>query len=232
MRKLKELREQEEADRRESEERARREEEADNLRRLEAARFVRAELERQAREEAERLERAKKEHAEGNKRELEELEARRQRIYEEASAEEQQRCRQRDFARWNLHKFTLWTKKRSVERFVAVSTEFDKTQFCETQPLTFESIPWPVLHSPLHLKLEDIEWHAVEEFFRMARMVIGEVEYKTMIVKAHRGFHPDKWRSRGILKTVLDEEMRKQWEEAGNVVAQAITPLWLASKAR
>lgn len=29
-----------------------------------------------------------------------------------------------------------------------VSIEFDALKFCETQPLTFRSIPWPVLTAP------------------------------------------------------------------------------------
>ncbi|EKM49825.1 uncharacterized protein PHACADRAFT_265531, partial [Phanerochaete carnosa HHB-10118-sp] len=92
-----------------------------------------------------------------------------------------------------------WTNKRAIERFNAVSVEFDEIKFCESQPLTFQSVPWPMLRSPLHLTAEDIDWSAVEEFFRTARLAVGEGEYKTMVEKAHRRFHPDKWRARGLL---------------------------------
>lgn len=125
----------------------------------------------------------------------------------------------------------MWTKQRGVERFEAVSIEFDEIKFCDAQPLTFESIPWPVLGSPHRLTVNDIEWNAVEAFFAAAQAMVSESQYKAMVEKAHRRFHPDKWRSRGILHTVLDSDLRKRLEEAGNIVAQAITPIWLASKA-
>jgi hypothetical protein len=54
--------------------------------------------------------------------------------------------------------------------------------------------------------------------------------YKSLVEKVHRLFHPDKWKSRRSLVTVMDEELRKLLEEAGNVVAQAMTPIWRRSK--
>lgn len=253
IRKMKELREIEETDRQAKmakEQQEKREREQAELRRQAAERLARAERERkerEAREEAEhrreaaeraakaeqdRKEREEKEKAEREQREKEEQEARRQRLYAQASAKERQRCKNRDFTRWNIHNWTLWTKERSIERFQVISLEFDELKFCDTQPLTFESIPWPVLASPHTLAVDDIEWSAVEAFFSAARLVVNETQYKAMIEKAHKRFHPDRWRSRGILNTVLDFDTRKRLDEAGNVVAQAITPLWLALKRR
>ena len=52
-----------------------------------------------------------------------------------------------------------------LERFKLISDEFGTIKFDKKQPLTFESVPWPVLHSPLLLVINDIEWAAVEESF-------------------------------------------------------------------
>ncbi|KIP02705.1 hypothetical protein PHLGIDRAFT_40425, partial [Phlebiopsis gigantea 11061_1 CR5-6] len=77
-----------------------------------------------------------------------------------------------------------------------ISAEFDELKFDEGKPLTFESIPWPVLSSPFHLTVDHIEWSAVEDFFAAAKLVLDEGEYKAMVEKSHKRFHPDRWRSR------------------------------------
>lgn len=79
-----------------------------------------------------------------------------------------------------------------------------------------------------------ITWEAVETFFAAVRnMLEDEAEYKSVVEKAQRRFHPDTgWRSRGILSSVLDNGLRGRLETCGTVVAQAITPLWLESRQR
>ena len=52
----------------------------------------------------------------------------------------------------------IWTNNDSVHRFEVVSQEFDEIKFSETQPLTFQSIPWPLLSSPNTFTFDDIEW--------------------------------------------------------------------------
>ena len=235
IRKMRDLREMEEVDRRDRIEKERQA----GLKRQEDERVAQVERDRKEREERERKEREEreereeKERLEREKREKEQREAHRQRQYEDASETERQRCWQRDSACWNLNsRWIVWTKEHGVGRFQVVSAEFDEIKFCDNQPLTFESVPWPVLASPYHLTVDDIEWSAVEAFFDAAQVIVDESQYKTMVEKAHRRFHPDKWRSRGLLNTVLDFDLRKRLEEAGNIVAQAITPIWLASKSR
>ncbi|GJE92589.1 hypothetical protein PsYK624_087440 [Phanerochaete sordida] len=206
VRRMKEMREAEEADRREQEVRRKAEE---------------AERERKAREEAERVAREKQEREARHK------------AYLAAAAAETQRCQSRDVKRWLINKLWKWNSDRALRRFEFVSQEFDDIKFCESQPLTFDSVPWPVLQTPLVLTFNDIDWAAVERFFEaLKRSSAGESQYNTMVEKAHRRFHPDKWRSRGLLNTVLDEDLRKKLEKAGNIVAQAITPIWRASRSQ
>lgn len=218
IRKMKELREQEEADLRENKRREQEEKEEAERRKKEAERLAKEERERRAREEVERKER--------EERERREAAARRLSAYKLASAKEVQRCRNRDAA----CKVLPWSPFRSIKWFKDVSVEFDDTKFCDTQPLTFESIPWPLAIAPHKVTAEDIEWGAVEAFFSAAKLVVKPGEYKSFVEKAHRRFHPDKWRSRGLLHTVLDEDLRKRLEDAGNIVAQAITPIWRETK--
>lgn len=222
IRKMKIMREQEEKERREKE----RKKELDEQGRKEAERLAREARKRQAHEEEERRER--------EMRERSEQESQRQKRYEDATAKEKSRCQARDETTWNIRQNSRlslsWTTQQSVSRFQAISVEFDTIKFSESQPLTFASVPWPLLHYPPLLTFESIEWGAVEEFFAVMETVVTESEYKSIVEKAHRRFHPDKWRSRGVLSTVLDEELRGCLEKAGNIVAQALTPLWLASK--
>jgi hypothetical protein len=220
IRKLREMQELEEEDRQKRQEKERREKKEAERRKQEAEERAREGRERKAQEEKARIECEQREREEA---------ARRQKRYEGAAVKEQERCRQRDAERYA--KFPQWTKYSSMQRFEAVSQEFDEIKFSETQPLTFESVPWPLLSFPNMTTFDDIEWGAVEEFFAAAKPVVGEAAYKLLVEKAHRRFHPDKWRSRGLLKSVLDTDLRTRLENAGNVVAQAITPLWLATKA-
>jgi hypothetical protein len=110
------------------------------------------------------------------------------------------------------------------------SDQFDLIKFSEEQPLTLEGTPWPVLHSPYSLKVEHVEWSAVEGFFSAVRPLLSVSEYRSLVEKSHRRFHPDRWRSRGLLATVHDVELRQELETAGNVVAQALTPIWIDSR--
>lgn len=201
------------------------------------------ELRRREDEEAARRERAREEelrrraYEEASKREREAQlrrqavleEELRRRAYEEAVKRERERCKLRDSERWPVR--TGWTSQQAIDRFKAVSIEFDEIKFSSAQPLVFESVPWPLLRHPANHHLDIIDWAAVERFFSAMRVALKQSEYKVVVEKAHRRFHPDKWRSRGLLLTIEDCALRDQLEAAGNIVAQAITPLWIESKA-
>ncbi|KAI0345575.1 hypothetical protein BDW22DRAFT_1353075 [Trametopsis cervina] len=201
---------------------------AEEARKQEDAR--RQEEQRQAREReaAERIVREKREREEQERRDA----ASRELLYRQAALAERNRCLRRDLTSFpasaNLFQ---WTPQLALDRFVFVSDEFDTINFGNTQPLTFESVPWPILPSPRQMTLEAIEWGAVERFFAAAAKIMDNPdEYRTVLAKARLRFHPDRWRGRGILNTVLEDELRNRLEAAGNIVAQAITPLWLEAK--
>ena len=107
-----------------------------------------------------------------------------------------------------------------------LSETFDAAKFTKENPVEFEIIPWPVLHSPVTLRVEDIDWASVEAFFEAARRYLRTQDYKVFVEKSHKRFHPDRWRARGVLKSLEDEELRGSLEVAANTVAQALTPLW------
>lgn len=180
---------------------------------------------RREREEADRLARQKREQEEKLRREAET----RRRLYAQAVAKEQNRCRLRDLKFFPDN--DMWYTSSALGRFKFVSNEFDTLKFQESQPLTFESIPLPILAAPCDMILDEIDWSAVERFFEaMENRLQDRAEDRAFVEKAHRRFHPDKWRARGILNSVLDDDLRSQLEVAGNVVAQAITPLWLKAR--
>ncbi|RPD68635.1 hypothetical protein L226DRAFT_495510 [Lentinus tigrinus ALCF2SS1-7] len=141
--------------------------------------------------------------------------------------QEREQRRRKERARWS---YGPWTTGRAIERYKVLSDEFDATKFSVDNPADFEMIPWPVLHSPVTLRLEDIEWSAVEAFFDAAKKHMRTQDYKVFVEKSHKRFHPDRWRARGILKSVSDEELRNCLEVTANTVAQALTPIWRAMK--
>lgn len=206
-----------EAASRERKARERAEEEA----RIQAA----ASREREAREKAEAAERAAA-HAARKARLAEETAKKEREIH---AQRERERRQQQQRQRWSLG---VWTTQRAFERYKTLAETFDSTKFSTEEPVMFETVPWPILKSPIKMTVEDIEWGAVEKFFDAVRPLMRGQDYKTFVETSHRRFHPDRWRSRRLLASVEDDEERGCLEVAANTVAQAITPIWRSLKGR
>ncbi|KAF8210284.1 hypothetical protein K438DRAFT_1570472 [Mycena galopus ATCC 62051] len=99
-----------------------------------------------------------------------------------------------------------WTTQRALERYKTLSEIFDSTKFSPDDPITFDIVPWPIL--PLRYSVEDIDWAAVEGFFNAVKPHMRSQDFASFVEKSHRRFHPDRWRSRGLLKSVADETER------------------------
>jgi hypothetical protein len=113
------------------------------------------------------------------------------------------------------------------EQFKRRGERFDKTHYNPLNPLTFKTVPWPVLppSNSLAVQHKDVTWDTVEKFFCAAKKCLEATDLRTLIQENHRRFHPDRWSARGLLKTVADEVSRKSLEDAAKIVAQALTPL-------
>lgn len=195
---------------------------------------------REARERAEEQERLarvelRRKEEEERRRQQHEAAAREKRLAqqeaEKLAREEELRQReihqQRQRQRWESGP---WTTHRALERYRMLSDEFDAAKFTSGQSITFHDIPWPVLHAPSRLTIEDVDWSAVETFFGTVKSHMRLQDYKEFVEKSHRRFHPDRWRARKIWAAVTDEVERGYLEVAANTVAQAITPIWRAAK--
>lgn len=125
-----------------------------------------------------------------------------------------------------------WTTSRALDCYKTLCQSFDSEKFSPAEPLTFEDVPWPVLHAPGRFTVEDVDWTAVERFFEAVKPYVRGDEYKTLVEKSHRRFHPDRWRSRRLLASIADEGDRECIEVAANCVAQALTPMWRNLKGR
>lgn len=169
-----------------------------------------------AREEAEA--RAKAEEARAKQRE----EALRREQYEQARL---RRRRQLEQLHQRWHRM-IWTPEAALDRYNALSEIFDSTKYNLENPICFDEVPWPVLEHPRGLSIENIDWNAVEVFFTEVKPFLQDSQYRVLVEKSHKRFHPDRWRSRGILKSIVDEAERACLEVASNTVAQALTPLW------
>ncbi|KAG0706138.1 hypothetical protein DFH29DRAFT_205702 [Suillus ampliporus] len=194
----------------------------------EQRRKAEAESQRRQHEEAERqakAEQRRKAEAENQRQQREarqvRAEAERRAAEEEKRRQEQRRIRQRQ--RWESG---VWTSHRALERYRILSEEFDTAKFTPDQPITFLDVPWPVLHPPSRLTVEDVDWSAVERFFATVKTSMRPQDYKDFVERSHRRFHPDRWRARKVWSAVRDDVERSCLEVAANTVAQAITPIW------
>ncbi|KAI1788730.1 hypothetical protein LXA43DRAFT_894168 [Ganoderma leucocontextum] len=122
-----------------------------------------------------------------------------------------------------------WTRRRAIDRYLAVSEQFDSTRFTHENPVDLLFIPWPVLHSPFTLHVAQVDWQMVEAFFAEASRQMCREDYRAFVAESHRRFHPDRWRSRGVFRT-YDGELAQALEQACTIVSQALTPIWAASK--
>ncbi|KAF5316902.1 hypothetical protein D9611_003889 [Ephemerocybe angulata] len=160
------------------------------------------------------------------RRQQEEAEAQLRHEEEEKEVRRTQRAKERQArkARWTSGK---WTIPRAVERFKETSDYFDMARFSEEHPLSIDDVPWPTLRHPDAFSLpEDVDWDSVEHFFDILKNHMRTQEYITLVEKSHRRFHPDRWRSRGLFKSVIDSEERNWMEVAATTVSQALTPIW------
>ena len=149
-------------------ERERREQEEEGERQAaKRARERKAEAERKEREDHERM--------------VKEAEERRKREQEERQRWEKERKHAQNRARWTRGP---WTVQRALERYRSLCEQFDNAKFSTEDPLTFDDIPWPILHCTF--SVENIEWSAVENFFASIKLHMRIQEYKTLVEKSHR----------------------------------------------
>ncbi|KZT08321.1 uncharacterized protein LAESUDRAFT_757564 [Laetiporus sulphureus 93-53] len=179
---------------------------------------------RRARKEAERRAAEMEQQCRKQEAEKAQAEQRKKPARERAHHEEERRQKQQE--RQKRWAYGPWTTSRAIQWYQTLSEEFDTAKFSVDKPATFDLIPWPVLRSRAYLSVEDVDWDAVETFFRTARSYVPYQDYKVFVEKSHKRFHPDRWRARGILKSIEDEQTRDCLEVIANCVAQAITPLW------
>lgn len=146
----------------------------------------------------------------------------------EKAEKERKRQLAKQLARQDMKRYAhgYWTARIALARYQEVSERFDKTKFHAGEIVLFETVPWPTLSRPGSYRVEDINWTTVENFFYQAKRILEPFEFKGLVEKSHKRFHPDRWRSRRVLQTVDDEEERECLEAAANTVAQALTPLW------
>lgn len=220
------------------------EDEAKRLKQIEESRRKLAELEkdrplweesarkRQARErEEEQMRQRAKRMEEMEERQRQQAQAARQQREAKQEQEHREREREARMKEQSRRMFVVaprglqWNLRYALRRYLAISASFDATNFSVgDKQATFATIPWPVLHPSFSIR--EIQWDAVEMFFSNVRGLLTAAEFRDLVEKSQRRFHPDRWRSRGVLVSNKDDLERDLLEVAGSTVAQAITPLW------
>ena len=154
----------------------------------EAARRDREQKEREEERGRQAAKRARERKAEADKKEREyrermarEAEERRKREQEERQRREKERKHTQNRARWARGP---WTIQRALERYRFLCEQFDNGKFSPEDPLTFDDIPWPILHCSF--SVEDIEWSTVEKFFASVKPHMRVQDYKVFVEKSHR----------------------------------------------
>lgn len=140
------------------------------------------ERERQAAKRArERKAEAERKEREYSERMAKEAEERQKREQEERARREKEQKRSQNRARWTRG---TWTVQRALERYRSLCEQFDNAKFSSDDPLTFDDIPWPILHCTF--SVEDIEWSAVEKFFASVKPHLRIQDYRVFVEKSHR----------------------------------------------
>ncbi|KAJ6499905.1 hypothetical protein C8R47DRAFT_970689 [Mycena vitilis] len=145
---------------------------------------------------------------EGRRAELEKERQQEQAKEENKARSSEQRARRERERRQRNERWAYgpWTTQRALERYKTLCDIFDSTKFSPEDPLTFDIIPWPILQT--RFSIEDVDWAAVEAFFNAVKPHMRSQDFAAFVEKSHRRFHPDRWRSRGLLKSVANEAER------------------------
>lgn len=126
---------------------------------------------------------------------------------------------------------SCWTNAAALQRYSMLTTQFDdiviKVPPVRDPLVVFETIPWPVLWKPGEFTVADITWEAVEKFFGTMRLEQSKAYFHWMVARTNLRFHPDRWRSRNILRCIEDQEERECITNAGVIVSQVLTALWM-----
>ncbi|PIL28477.1 hypothetical protein GSI_08515 [Ganoderma sinense ZZ0214-1] len=118
-----------------------------------------------------------------------------------------------------------WPPRVAIDRYVAISSQFDTARFSLENPVDPSSIPWPVLLPPFTFQVARLEGWMVEAFFKEAYLQMSPEDYRKFVAESLRRFHPDRWHSRGILKT-HDKELSQVLEQACTTIAQVLSQIW------
>ncbi|KAJ7896535.1 hypothetical protein B0H13DRAFT_2338383 [Mycena leptocephala] len=140
---------------------------------------------------------------------------------------ERSRCMKRDEKYRNAR---IWTDALALDRFetILLVEEFTKIKFCDSKPLTFEALPWPVLARPGTYAANHITADHVRAFFKTpvatlansATRPIPAEHRKHLVKQGLLAFHGDKMVVR--ISTVEDEPLRQQILEAAHIVTQTL----------
>ncbi|KAH7099660.1 hypothetical protein BKA62DRAFT_596112, partial [Auriculariales sp. MPI-PUGE-AT-0066] len=62
---------------------------------------------------------------------------------------------------------------------------FDGAKYTEDSVLKFSAIPWPVLEKP-PIRITDLDWDAVDKFFKSVKLLLTGHDYDTLVDKSHK----------------------------------------------
>jgi hypothetical protein len=123
-----------------------------------------------------------------------------------------------------------WNAARALQRYHEQADDFDRLQFTRQNPLTFYSVPWPILDHPNTSGVSHVTADAVKSFFRALRKSEGKDKYLKELQIARVLFHPDRWLSRKRYAAIADPQMASSMANAVLQVSQAVGNLMALAK--
>lgn len=150
---------------------------------------------------------------------------------EQTEKKEKEKEEERRRAIWALYQAEIerkrfearhWTRGTALHYYTKLSKEFDAKSkgklFGANAPLSFHSVPWPMLVDPRSSSVSDITWETVEEFLSMAEKQMTEEQFNRLLVTSQRRFHDDRWRNWGLFESIPDSQLRIGMEKAVKMV--------------
>ncbi|KAJ7588194.1 hypothetical protein C8J56DRAFT_1026216 [Mycena floridula] len=105
-----------------------------------------------------------------------------------------------------------------MERLVT----FRHAEFTPVTPISFSSLPWPVLKDPKLITESDITFATIDEFFEKARRQWNRAVYRSLVRECQRVLHPDRWDSRKLGNSIADAALRESMKRCFVVASQVV----------
>jgi hypothetical protein len=128
--------------------------------------------------------------------------------------------RQRNYIASN--RISEWTDEAAIQRYLNLSKGFNQKRYSRTRPLTFYSVPWPMLYDPMIATIQNVDGTVAKTFFEEMRKYQTPEQYTVLLQNARLMFHPDRWDSGRKYAAIADDQLSGMMKKAVGEIAQSV----------